>query len=246
LRIREIMECLMDSEEIVDVEEDRDLFESLVGTVGILDDLDEIVTGEDWFLLSFDPPSSSHMGWACFSISGVVAKLECSGIHLVPDDTGQRLLSIERFIETLIERYPDVSVMCFERAIGMGFAPVRERISENTGVIKLAGARAGVKFVAIHTSTMAKRFTGSGSSEGKKSRIKKTARDLFFPDKSYREIAPKEEGGEMFEHLSDALGFGCCHLMMNGVRIECPGGVLFPVDEKRFTVDIEDMDESAG
>jgi len=225
------MECLMDSEEIVDVEEDRDLFESLVGTVGILDDLDVVAVSTSWSLLSIDPPSSCNLGWACFSISSNVARLEDSGVHSIPDGTGSRLLDIERFIELMMEQHPDISVMCFERAIGNGFSAVRERIGENTGVIKLAGARAGVEFIAIHTSTAAKIFTGSGSSEGKKSRIKKMARDLFFPGKSYREIAPKEEGGERFEHMADSISIGASLLMSRGVMVEGPGGVLFPVEK---------------
>lgn len=221
------MELLVDSDQIV---EDKELFEALVGGMVIIDDLDAVSMSTRWSLLSIDPPSSSNLGWACFSISSNVARLEDSGVHSIPDGMGPRLLDIERFIELMMEQHPDISVMCFERAIGHGFAEVRERIGENTGVIKLAGARAGVEFIAVHTSTAAKIFTGSGSSEGKKSRIKKTARDLFFPGKSYREIAPKEEGGERFEHQADALGLGCCHLMKNGVRVECPGGVLYPVD----------------
>lgn len=220
------MECTMDTS--VD---DRKLFDTLVESVGIGDDLDGMIVPTGWNLLSFDPPSSSNLGWACFSVdSDDVARLECSGVYRIPDGTGQRLLAIERFVELLIERYPGVSVMCFERAIGNGFAPVREKIGENTGVIKLAGARSGVDFVAVHTSTMAKVFTGSGSSDGKKSRIKRTAKDMFFPGSSYREIAPDGEGGEKFEHQADAIGMGCCHLMKNGIRIEGPGGTLLPIE----------------
>ena len=220
------MECTMETSA-----DDRKLFGTLVKGIGLEDELDEMSVPTGWNLLSFDPPSSSNLGWACFSIdSDDIARLECSGVYRIPDGTGQRLLAIERFVELLIERYPCVSIMCFERAIGNGFAPVREKIGENTGIIKLAGARAGVEFVAVHTSTMAKVFTGSGSSGGKKSRIKKTAKDVFFPGMSYREIAPDGEGGEKFEHQADAIGMACCHLMKNGVRIEGPGGTLPPIE----------------
>jgi len=208
---------------------EEDLFDAIIEGVDIPDDIGEKDVDTGWYLLSFDPPSSSNLGWACFHIMADVAILIDSGVHQMPDDTGPRLLAIERFVEILTDDHPGVEIICFERAIGNGFAPVREKIGENTGVIKLAGARIGAQFIAVHTSTMAKVFSGSGSAEGKKSRIKRTARDLFFPDKSYKEIAPKEEGGERFEHQADAIGMGCCHLMRNGVRIECPGGVLMPV-----------------
>lgn len=195
-----------------------------------IDDLDVTDQSHVWSILAFDPPSSANLGWACFIVDEDVAKLDASGVHSVPDETGPRLLSIERFIERLMENYPFTSIMCFERAIGNGFAPVRERIGENTGIIKLSGARYGVMFEAVHTSTMAKVFTGSGASNGKKTRIKMLAKEIFFPGKNYREIAPKEGGGEKFEHQADAIGMACCHLMKNGVRIEGPGGTLLPIE----------------
>ena len=208
--------------------------ESLVnGLVVFEDDLDQIETVCDWSLLSFDPPSSSNMGWASFHVSSDnEARLSESGVLDIPDTTGERLMAIERFVEKLVEKNHNVRIMCFERAIGNGFAPVREKIGENTGVIKLVGATLGVEFIAVHTSTAAKVFTGSGASVGKKSRIKKTARDLFFPDQSYKQIAPDHNGGERFEHQADAIQFACCYLLKNGVKIECPGGTLLPVETK--------------
>ena len=216
--------------------EDMDMLETSADDTGVSD-----AASGTWVLLSFDPPSSSNLGWACFIVdSDKVARLECSGVRQMPDETGPRLVEIERFVEILMENYENVAVMCFERAIGSGFAPVREKIGENTGVIKLAGARCGVEFVAVHTSTMAKVFTGSGSSQGKKTRIKTLARDLFFPGQNYKQIAPNSEGGEKFEHQADAIGMGCCHLMKNGVKIEGPGGTLLPVASG------EDQGEESG
>ncbi len=227
--------------EVVSATEEK--CQRLVNSLGSLDDdLDDPGVVVEWSVLSFDPPSSSNMGWACFHVSQGEAKLASSGVLDIPDGTGARLLAIERFVERLAEENPNVSVMCFERAIGNGFAPVREKIGENTGIIKLVGARVGAEYVAVHTSTMAKVFTGSGAAIGKKSRIKKTARDLFFAGQSYKQIAPSSEGGERFEHQADAIGFGCTYLLKNGVAVNAPGGKLLPVEEKEDEPDDERRD----
>ena len=211
--------------------------ENLVNGLTVFDDdlddlVDDLVTNREWSVLSFDPPASSNMGWACFHVFQNEARLAESGVLDIPDGTGERLMAIERFIENLVEKHPCVRAMCFERAIGNGFAPVREKIGENTGVIKLVGANLGVEYVAVHTSTAAKVFTGSGSAIGKKSRIKRTAKDLFFPNQSYKQIAPDHNGGEKFEHQADAIQFACCYLMKNGVSVAAPGGKLLPIETK--------------
>jgi len=106
-------------------------------------------------------------------------------------------------------------------------------LAENTGVIKLVAAWAGVKVDALHTSTMAKRYTGSGHHKGKKSRIKSTTRDLFFPGQTYRSIAPKESGGESFEHQADAVGFAACYLISNGIPVLGKTMSLLPWPEEK-------------
>lgn len=182
---------------------------------------------EKLIVAGFDPPASSNLGWAIFFAENKTAKHISSGILVLPDIEAERLLCIRDFLIDLIEKY-GMNVMCFERAIGHGVANVREMIGENTGVIKLVGASYNVKIEAIHTSTMGKIYTGSGTAKGKKSRIKDISRSLFFPSCSYKEIATNESGNEYFEHQADAIGFAATYLLQKGIKIEGDGGYILP------------------
>ena len=184
----------------------------------------------------FDPPSISNMGWAIFSKDNIenIGRLIDGGVLHFPDDESERLLSIRDFIIDLIDKY-DINVMAFEKSIGNGFAATRAIICENTGVIKLVGASYGIKIDAIHTSTMALQFTGYGGGKdkdgvSKKSRIKQVARDIFYPDMSFKSIASYKEK-ECFEHLGDAIGFGSTYFLQIGIPVEGPGGKIEPINK---------------
>lgn len=181
----------------------------------------------------FDPPASTNLGWAILTTDDSLnrtGRYVDAGVFSLPDEEGDRLLAIRDFLVDLVETH-DINVMCFERAIGNGVAFIREMIGENTGVIKLVGASYGVDFVAIHTSTMGKQFTGSGAAKGKKSRIKSTARDIFYPDQSFKSIANHNDK-ECFEHQADAIGFCATYLLQLGIPIEGPGGKIEPQNDK--------------
>jgi len=177
----------------------------------------------------FDPPASSNLGWSVFEAENGIGRHKASGIFILPDTEVERLLSIRDFLIDLVEKY-SLNIMCFERAIGNGVASVREMIGENTGVIKLVGASYGIEFVAIHTSTMAKVYTGSGAPKGKKSRIKDISRKLFFPGRSYKDIAVNQSGNEFFEHQADAIGFAATYLLQDKNTIKGDGGYIIPYD----------------
>jgi Holliday junction resolvasome RuvABC endonuclease subunit len=190
-----------------------------------------------YHILCFDPPSTTNLGWACFKVKNGVATLAGSGVEVIPnddDDVRVRLLHIEAFVTSLFAKYPNITVMCFERSIGGGWAPTRENLGEATGVIKLIGGHRDVEIVAIHTGQMAKDMTGSAKKAGKKSRIKRLAKDTFFPDsKTFIEIAHyiNDEGDrvEFFEHQADAILFGMHHLLTHGIRVEGAGGSFDPI-----------------
>ncbi len=190
---------------------------------------ENIINKKEIIVAGFDPPASCNMGWAIFSTkdNNMQGKMLDAGVYHLPDEESERLLKIRDFVIDLIDKY-EINCMCFERSIGFGMAQIREKISENTGVIKLVGASYGIKFSAIHTSTMAKQFTGSGSANKKKSRIKQIARDIFYPGKSYKEIAVSDNGNECFEHLSDAIGFCSTYLLNLGIPIVGAGGIIEP------------------
>lgn len=188
---------------------------------------------EAYHILGFDPPSTINLGWSCFRVCDGVASVADSGIEIIPrnDDVRGRLLHIESFILSLFDRFPYVRAIVMERSIGGGWAPTRENLAEATGVIKLIGAHRGVEFIAIHTGQMAKEMTGSATRLGKKSRLKRVARDTFFPEaKTFIEIASyiddKGQRVEFFEHQSDALLLGAHHLLSSGVTVHGPGGPL--------------------
>lgn len=176
----------------------------------------------------FDPPASSHLGWAILSNDNPeqIGKMLGGGVFRLPDGEKERLLAIRDFMVDLIEEH-NINVICFENSIGYGMAAIRQQIGENTGVIKLVGASYDTQIVAIHTGTMALQFTGSGSHKGKKSRIKQTARDIFYPKQTFKSIASYNDN-ECFEHLADALGFAVCYLLNQGFSVEGPGGLIFP------------------
>ncbi len=192
------------------------------------------MSNDVYHILSFDPPATTNLGWACFRVEGDQAILVGSGIEKISedaDDRSQTILGVYQYVLGLLARYPDVQAMCFERSIGAGFAPTREKLAENTGVIKLIGALRDIDFVDIHTGSMAKQLTGSAVKKGKKSRIKNLAKAMFFPDaKSFIEIAHfVNDAGkrvEFFEHQADAICFGLFHLHAQGIVISGPGGVF--------------------
>jgi Holliday junction resolvasome RuvABC endonuclease subunit len=191
--------------------------------------MDMDIPKDDITVLGLDPPASTNMGWAIFSTKNTngMGKMVDGGIFVLPDREKDRLLAIRDFIIDLIDKY-NINSIVFERSIGRGFDVVRACISENTGVIKLVAASYDIQFEAIHTSTMALIFTGSGSFKGKKSRIKQIARDIFHPGMSYKSIASSPSGNECYEHIADSEGFCVTYLLKLGIPVEGPGGTIFP------------------
>ncbi len=181
----------------------------------------------------FDPPSIANMGWAILAQENFGELLDGGVLHF-PDNESERLLLIRDFVIDIIEKYK-INIMAFEKSIGNGFAATRAKICENTGVIKLAGASYGIKLEEIHTSTMALQFTGYGGGKdkngiSKKSRIKQTARDIFYPDESFKSIV-NNNGVECFEHLGDAIGFAATYLLQLGISVKGSGGIINPGGE---------------
>ena len=186
---------------------------------------------ETYHILSFDPPSTINFGWACFAVTDGEATLADSGVEILPktDDVCTRLLAVETFVLSLLDRFDHPTAMVFERSIGGGFAATRENLGENTGVIKLIGVHRGMKIEAINTGTMALKMTGSASKAGKKTRLKQLARRAFFPGaKTFISIASyvndKGETVEFFEHQADAICFGAYHLLTMDITVIGPGG----------------------
>lgn len=189
---------------------------------------------EAYHVLAFDPPTTRNMGWACFLVRGSEAGLVDSGIRVLDDDESDCLVQIGEFVYRLCTRFAPVRTMCFERSIGAGYAATRERLAEATGTIKYIGAKAGIVIAKVHTGSMAKDLTGSAVKRGKKSRIKRLAREAFFPDaKSFVEIASYEDDEgklvEFFEHQADAICIGLHHLLMGGVSVEGTGRTFEPI-----------------
>lgn len=179
----------------------------------------------------FDPPSSRNLGWAVLRVEGGVARRVAAGVHPLPDGDGPRLLSIQEFVIGLFDEW-DIRAMCFERAIGKGQEDVRERIGENTGVIKLIGASYGAELKGLHPSTTAKTWTGSGiSKKGNvlKTRVKRFSKELFYPGMKYGQITVDEKGSENFEHMGDALALAGSYLLQRGVPVEGVGMSLLPL-----------------
>ncbi len=192
---------------------------------------------EDYYILSFDPPTTRNMGWACFRVRGGVAHMVESGIRVLDDEDAEAIVQVGDFVSWLLTRFSPVRAMCFERSIGAGWAPTREKLAEATGVIKFLGARIGIEIHKIHTGTMAKDLTGSGATRGKKSRLKWLAREGFFPKaKSFGEIASYEDDEgkliEFFEHQADAICFGLHHLLTRGVIVEGTGRTFEPIEPR--------------
>lgn len=198
---------------------------------------------EAYHILGFDPPSSINFGWSCFRVCDGEATLADSGVEILPksDDARVRLLHVERFVLSLFGRFPNIRAMCFERSIGGGWAPTRENLAECTGVIKLIGGHQDVEIISVHTGQMAKDMTGSATKIGKKTRIKRIVKDIFFPEsKTFIEIASyvNDEGKriEFLEHQADAIFLGAHSLLKQGVNVSGPGGPLHlvqPDDGKR-------------
>lgn len=187
----------------------------------------------------FDPPSSLSLGYAVLAVNAEgFGELVGYGVELVEEDTGRRLLHIQDFTIDLVEQH-GVNAMCFEMARGQGRTEVRERLGENTGVIKLVGAAYGMPIHAMATNHMAKMLTGNGSNRkpkpgepSKKTRTMRAARDLFFPGMSFKSISTREDtGAENFEHIADACGFAVAYVLDAGFSIKGPGGILRPDSE---------------
>lgn len=187
-----------------------------------------------YHVLAFDPPTTRNMGWACFRVLDGVGVLVDSGIRVLEDDDVESIVQIGEFVSWLFTRFSPIKTICFERSIGAGWAPTREKLAEATGTIKFLGARIGISISKIHTGTMAKDLTGSGSKKGKKSRLKRLAKDAFFPDaKTFVEIASYEDDEgklvEFFEHQADAICFGLHHLLTDGITVEGTGRTFEPI-----------------
>lgn len=184
----------------------------------------------------FDPPSVQNWGWAIVAVSDDgFGELVGYGSERVEGETGARLLHIQDFTIDLVERF-EVNAMCFEMARGQGRTDVRERLGENTGVIKLVGASYSMPIYAMPTNHMAKVFTGNGSNlkpkpgePSKKTRTMRAARDLFFPGMSFKAISSNEETGDStFEHVADAIGFAVAYAIDAGYPVRGAGGILRP------------------
>ena len=188
---------------------------------------------EGLVVAGFDPPSQRNLGYGVLRVEGGVARLVESGVCSLPDGDAARLLAIQSFVVDLFEKW-DIDVMCFERAIGRGEADVRERIGENTGVIKLVGASFGAELQGLHPQTNAKTWTGYGGGKDKggrtiKTRMKQMSRDVFFPKRSFKSIASDENGKENFEHQADGIGLAACYLLKHGIPVSGDGMGVLPM-----------------
>ena len=145
------------------------------------------------------------MGYATLESGGEDVRLISSGVLVLStDDPNLRLMEIHEFV---VDRILDsrVDAVAIERTISGGFIGTSELVSAAVGVIRLACAECGVPCHAITTSSMARTFTGSGSRSGKKSRTKRRAKELFWPEFATYSRISEEVGGD-FEHVADACG----------------------------------------
>lgn len=201
--------------------------------------MDKDIINSRLVVAGFDPPSVLSFGFFIIAVNeDGYGELAGYGVELVPEETGARLLHIQDFTIDLVERF-GVNAMCFEMARGQGRTDVRERLGENTGVIKLVGASYGMPIHAMPTNHMTKVFTGNGSNRkpkpgelSKKARTMKAARDLFFPGMTLKQISVREDtGANNAEHIFDAAGFSVVYALDAGYSVRGPGGILRPNSE---------------
>lgn len=95
-------------------------------------------------ILAFDPCSTKNLGWAVLNNEDLVIY----GTEEMTDEAP--FIQLHQAVQALLLTHnPAIAVM--ERSIGAGFAPVREKISENTGAIKLSLSLSGVPFESLNT-----------------------------------------------------------------------------------------------
>jgi len=105
-------------------------------------------------VIGLDPCSTKNLGFCVFNDTELVT---CGTNVLVGINS---FLEINDFMEELVEDYsPDLVIM--ERSIGLGFAPLREKICENTGAIKMLLSQKGIKFDVMNTKSAYKTVIGT-------------------------------------------------------------------------------------
>jgi len=173
-----------------------------------------------FYVFGFDPPSVKNVGWCVFGVyDDKYAKLIEYGVYQIKNNEDSRLLELQDFVVDLFSKYYNVKYLCFERAIGQGREYIREKVGENTGVIKLVGISYKADIVGLHPSTVAKIWTGYGGTkkgEKLKTRVKKRSKEVFFPDLDYASILPD---GLDFEHVADAIAICCAFLLSKEIAI---------------------------
>lgn len=168
-------------------------------------------------ILGFDPPSGTNFGWAVMKYSNGHGQYVQSGLEKIKPGEADRLVQIYEFIQKLAGEYSPSVASVMERSIGFGWAPAREKLGENTGIIKFSSIMAGAEIKPIHTTSMGDLFCSSGGMKraDKKTAIQTRAKELFPISLKAKKIT--KTGA--FTHEADAIGFCCSFFIANNIPI---------------------------
>jgi Holliday junction resolvasome RuvABC endonuclease subunit len=183
----------------------------------ILKNTELIVNGG--FVIGWDPPSGKNLGWAVFQYNDNLANYIDSGVEQIVDNEDERLLCVYNFVNNLNKKYQPLIASIIERAIGFGWAPAREKLGENTGIIKFASFLSGSEVKPVHTNSMGELFTKSGKKKRaeKKIAIQEQAKRYFPISLKSRRITQTGK----FTHEADAIGYCVGFFIANGININC-------------------------
>lgn len=123
--------------------------------------------------LGIDPCSTKNVGFAVLDDD----KIDYVGHCTIGSEV---FLSLNELITDLLD--DGIEEVCIERSIGAGFLPVRERICENTGAIKLICALRKIPVIAMNTNSAVKTVIGTIKKGTKKQRTIEYVKDrIGFP-----------------------------------------------------------------
>lgn len=170
------------------------------------------------YVFGWDPPSGTNFGWAVLQYKDGEGVYVASGLAKVPQGDDKRMKFIYDFIQELGSKYSPVIASLMERSIGFGWAPAREKLGENTGIIKYASSIIGAEVKPVHTTSMGDTFCKSGGMkrEDKKTAIQNKAKEYFPVSLAAKKITK----AGAFTHEADALAFAVGFFIANNIPIK--------------------------
>lgn len=176
----------------------------------------------DGYILGLDPPTTRNVGWAIFKYtnSNRTAQYINSGDFDIDGyQEDKRLINLRGFLVEMHRMYSPILLYCIERAIGRGFDVTREKLGENTGVIKLTAYENNAMPLVINTMRMFKNLKIDGlheeSSVDKKILTCMRIKEMFPNKLNDKKIS---RGGK-FTHEADAIGFIVSHCLDYNINI---------------------------